>query len=213
MKINQVEELVGITKKNIRFYEDEALISPNRNPDNGYREYTLKDVRDLLKIKLLRMLNIPIEDIREMQTGVLDFDDCMEKQKKRISEDKKNLETVMILIEKMSDTENSFDSLDPDIYLSEIKHIKEGENAFMDVVKNDVGKKKIAPVIIACIVVAYLLAIIVGIVLAYRSDPIPLPVMILICTIPVLVIVGVLIVLYQRMKEIDGGEEDAAKKY
>ena len=32
MKINQVEELVGITKKNIRFYEDEGLVSPDRNP-------------------------------------------------------------------------------------------------------------------------------------------------------------------------------------
>ena len=36
MKINQVEELVGITKKNIRFYEDQGLISPERNRDNGY---------------------------------------------------------------------------------------------------------------------------------------------------------------------------------
>ena len=37
MKINQVEELTGITKKNIRFYEEQKLISPQRNPANGYR--------------------------------------------------------------------------------------------------------------------------------------------------------------------------------
>ena len=40
MKINQVEELVGITKKNIRFYEEQGLINPERNRDNGYREYS-----------------------------------------------------------------------------------------------------------------------------------------------------------------------------
>ena len=43
MKINQVAELAGITSKNIRFYEDQGLITPGRDPKNGYREYTLED--------------------------------------------------------------------------------------------------------------------------------------------------------------------------
>lgn len=38
MKIKQVEELVGITSKNIRFYESQGLLTPER-ADNGYREY------------------------------------------------------------------------------------------------------------------------------------------------------------------------------
>ena len=32
MKINEVEAAVGVTKKNIRFYEEEGLISPRREP-------------------------------------------------------------------------------------------------------------------------------------------------------------------------------------
>ena len=31
MRINEVEALVGITKKNIRFYEAEGLLTPRRN--------------------------------------------------------------------------------------------------------------------------------------------------------------------------------------
>ena len=31
MKINEVERLIGITKKNIRFYEELGLLNPNRN--------------------------------------------------------------------------------------------------------------------------------------------------------------------------------------
>ena len=38
MKINQVEQLVGITKKNIRFYEEQGLLSPGRNRENGYND-------------------------------------------------------------------------------------------------------------------------------------------------------------------------------
>ena len=49
MKINQVEELVGITKKNIRFYEDQGLIKPDRDPENSYREYSMRDVQKLLR--------------------------------------------------------------------------------------------------------------------------------------------------------------------
>ena len=37
MKIKQVEELVGITRKNIRFYEDQGLLNVER-AENGYRE-------------------------------------------------------------------------------------------------------------------------------------------------------------------------------
>ena len=35
MKINEVEAAVGVTKKNIRFYEEEGLITPSREPGNG----------------------------------------------------------------------------------------------------------------------------------------------------------------------------------
>ena len=44
MKINEVEQLVGITKKNIRFYENQGLLHPDRNKTNGYREYSDEDV-------------------------------------------------------------------------------------------------------------------------------------------------------------------------
>ena len=63
MKIQQVEELVGISKKNIRFYEEQGLLSPGR-AENGYREYGQGDVLRLQQIKLLRKLAVSIEDIR-----------------------------------------------------------------------------------------------------------------------------------------------------
>ena len=37
MKINDVEQILGITKANIRFYEKEGLLNPSRN-ENGYRD-------------------------------------------------------------------------------------------------------------------------------------------------------------------------------
>ena len=67
MKINEVENLIGMTKKNIRFYEEQGLITPNRNKDNGYRSYDDDDIKQLEKIMLFRKLDVPIEEIRSMQ--------------------------------------------------------------------------------------------------------------------------------------------------
>ena len=61
MKINEVEAAVGVTKKNIRFYEEEGLISPSREPGNGYRSYSQADVERLRRIKLLRKLDGSLE--------------------------------------------------------------------------------------------------------------------------------------------------------
>ena len=51
MKINEVEALVNITKKNIRFYEEQGLLYPQRNTENGYRNYSEEDVQVLRQIK------------------------------------------------------------------------------------------------------------------------------------------------------------------
>ena len=73
MKIKQVEELVDITGKNIRFYESKGLLNPGR-ADNGYREYDLNDVKRLKEIKLLRKIGISVEDIKLILEGKLDFE-------------------------------------------------------------------------------------------------------------------------------------------
>lgn len=77
MKINEVEQAVGITKKNIRFYEQQGLLNPSRNASNGYRDYTDEDVNVLRQIKLLRKLGIPIEDIKKLQNNYLTLGVCV----------------------------------------------------------------------------------------------------------------------------------------
>ena len=56
MTIQEVEKLAGMTRANIRFYEKEGLITPERNEANNYRAYSDRDVEALSKIKHLRIL-------------------------------------------------------------------------------------------------------------------------------------------------------------
>lgn len=213
MKINQVEELVGITKKNIRFYEEQGLLNPERNPENGYREYSLKDVAQLCKIKLFRKLDVPIEEIKKMQAGQLSFDKCMEEHMVRLNHQQHNLELVKELCSKMMDEVDEIEKLDAAKYLEEMARLELGGTTFMNITENDVRKKKVGP-LIATLVVVLVCAAGMGVLLWANSlEPIPPAVLLVILAPMVVVTLGVIAALVLRIKEINGGEEDEASKY
>ena len=62
MKIKQVEELVGITKKNIRFYESQGLLDVER-AENGYREYHKEDIARKLFLKRRKACRFALNSI------------------------------------------------------------------------------------------------------------------------------------------------------
>lgn len=79
MQIKEVEKLTGIKDVNIRYYEKEGLIHPGRQA-NGYREYSDKDVELIRKIKILRLLEIPVHDIKQILEGQANLRDVMIKR-------------------------------------------------------------------------------------------------------------------------------------
>ena len=63
MTIKEMETRSGLTRANIRFYEAEGLLTPQRRP-NGYRNYSEEDLAELQRIKLLRTLHLTLEEIK-----------------------------------------------------------------------------------------------------------------------------------------------------
>lgn len=91
MKIADVESKTGLTRANIRFYEREGLLCPERH-ENGYRNYTEAHVETLLKIKLLRKLQVPLDQIRAVQDGEASLDAVLEGQVQRLEQQIRHLE-------------------------------------------------------------------------------------------------------------------------
>lgn len=60
MNIKQASDASGVPSRNIRYYEQEGLLCPSRNPENDYRIYTDRDVHTLKLIRALRMLDMPL---------------------------------------------------------------------------------------------------------------------------------------------------------
>ena len=174
MKIKQVEELVGITRKNIRFYEEQGLLSVER-AENGYREYSLKDVKRLQEIRFLRKLFIPIEDMREVFEGKKSLTSCLEYQVEKMEREKKNLTQVQEFCETLLQEKLTLEELDAEACLERMEQLeKEGTN-FMNIQKTDVHKKKIRGAFLGAGIMLVLMAGMVGMILWGNSvDPLPI---------------------------------------
>ena len=214
MKIYQVEELVGITKKNIRFYEDQKLLCPKRNPQNDYREYSLEDVRQLEKIKLLRKLSVPIEEIRLIEGGKVSLTQSMNQQIERIEKELQNAELMKELCARLRDEATDLKTLNASFYLSEMEKMENQGTKFKDIQKEDINRKKKSGAVAAALVFCLILIIsFIGMLFVYRTDPEILVPVIVTGLILIGLVAGIIISLIQRIKEINGGEEYDARNY
>ena len=85
MTIKDMEARTGMSRANIRYYEQEGLIAPQRD-SNGYRTYQESDVQALERILLMRRLGVSLEDIRALQAGSLSLWTAMERQAAKLSQ-------------------------------------------------------------------------------------------------------------------------------
>ncbi len=75
------------------------------------------------------------------------------------------------------------------------------------------NRKKITPIIITVVVILFSLAYITTFICLALNDILALPVALIAIVIYLIVCVGIIAALRERIKEIDGGLEDATFKY
>lgn len=216
MKINEVEALVGITRKNIRFYEAEGLLAPRRNSENGYRDYGEAEVSVLLQIKLLRKLGVPLEEIRRMQNGVHTVGDGMRRHLVTLERDRDNLEQAIRLCGGLTDRQERLEDLDAGSILKEMEAMEQGGATFQNKQKKDVRIRYVAPVAITAGMVLLMggfVGLLLWIIALGVEDAPPVLMLLVLALVPLVIIGGVVLALVQRIREIGKGEIDDAKNY
>ena len=216
MKINEVEALVGITKKNIRFYEAEGLLAPHRNSENGYRDYGEAEVDALRRIKLLRKLGVPLEEIRRMQSGGHTVGDGMRRHLVTLERERENLEQSIRLCSALTDRQERLEDLDAGAILAEMEAMEQSGTTFQNKQHEDVRVRYVAPVAVTVLMVLLMLGLIWLFLWAFETDPAgapPLPLLAVSLAIPAIVALGVIVSLVQRIREIGRREIDDAKQF
>ena len=120
MNIKEVEKITGISSQNIRFYEKEGLIKPNRDDNNGYRVYSEDDIKLLKMVKMLRMLDMPVGEIKELLSGG-NLSLCLDKQKELLEKKVSDAMYAIKMCDGLKDECNSLADLDVDKYLGEME--------------------------------------------------------------------------------------------
>ena len=216
MKINEVEALAGIAKKNIRFYEEQGLISPRRNPENGYRDYADEDVLVLRRIRLLRKLDVPIDEIRLMLSGSHTVGDGMRRHLISLERQQRNLQQAMELCQELAYQDIPISQLATESLLTRMETLEQAGTSFHDVAAQDIKKRYIAPVAVTAVVVTFMTAL-SGLLLwaltISPEDAPPIWFVLVVIGFFAAVGVGCVAALTQRIREIQKGEIDDAKKY
>ena len=216
MKINEVEARAGITKKNIRFYEAQGLLSPRRNPENGYRDYSEEDVHILHRIRVLRKLGLPIEEIRRMQSGIQTVGDGMRRHLITLEREKRNTEQSIALCRELQGQEIPVSELDAEALLMRMEEMERGGTTFHNKQNRDVRVRYVAPVIVTVVMVALMSGLSALLLWAYRVSPEEAPpVWFLWMMIGLFAVIGagVILAFMQRIREIEKGEIDDARYY
>ena len=214
MKIQHVEELVGITKKNIRFYESQGLLNPGR-AENGYREYHEADVKRLKQIKFLRMLDVSIVEIQKLFRGEIGLGQCLAEHLKELDRRQNDLNEVRSITEQSIALHvDEIEKLDIDACLEEIARSEKEGVRFVNVSQTDVHRKKTAGAVFGALIgIGLMVLILILLLYANAQDPIPPLLLICLLLIPAIVIICVIVALAQRIQQIKGGEEDEASQY
>ena len=217
MKINEVEAAVGVTKKNIRFYEEEGLITPGREPGNGYRSYSQADVERLRRIKLLRKLDVPLAEIREMLEGQRTLAEGMSQQLERLRSRRADLEEAIGFCTLRQQENGPLEQLDVEQTLARLSAKEEQGVSFVNIEQVDRKAERIKGALVGAGLFTAIMLLTMGII-AWTiwmdpQDMPPLPLLVLLFGIPAGCILGTLKVLADRIREIRKGEEDAYRNY
>lgn len=123
MTIKEVEQITGLSRSNIRFYEKEKLINPTRNTNNGYREYSEEDIKTIKKVAYLRTLGISVEDIRRLSSKEANLYDIVKIQRQTLEQQLSELENARSMCERMLSSGETIDyeNLDIELYVADVK--------------------------------------------------------------------------------------------
>lgn len=142
--------------------------------------------------------------------------DGMRRHLVTLERDRQNIDEAVRLCRLLQEREIPLGELDAEDVLAEMERLEQSGASFQNRQRQDVRIRYVAPVVVTAVSVVLLAAVIALILWAFYLDPAnppPLALVLVIVAVPALIIAGMLLALFQRIREIGKGEIDDAKKY
>ena len=214
MLIQEVEQIVNLSKKSIRFYEDNGLLTPKRNANNQYRIYSEDDVKKLKIIKFLRELGVPIRELKLLDNHKLSLENCMQERIKRIKIEQSKYDKVLSMCNEIIKSGETYENIDIENYFLNMNVLNK-EGFTMREIKSNHKKKILGAILSSCIfsIIFLFLIVIITYLGFFTNDNIPIILYLFLMFILGIPTLAIFYNLFIRIKEIRRGEEDEASKY
>ena len=151
-----------------------------------------------------------------MQSGAHTVGDGMRRHLITLERERENLEQSMALCASLTECRERLEDLDAEAALARMEQLERSGTTFQNKQRQDVRIRYVAPVVVTVLTVLLMggLAglILWGFTIDAEEAP-PLPLVLVLAALPAVVIGGVVLALIQRIREIERGEEDAARKF
>ncbi|UZE96407.1 MerR family transcriptional regulator [Alkalimarinus alittae] len=66
MQVSQLAKKADVSPDTVRFYTKEGLLRPQKNPENGYQQYSQDDLQRLVFTRKARQLGFSLKEIQEI---------------------------------------------------------------------------------------------------------------------------------------------------
>ncbi|MBI9104879.1 MAG: MerR family transcriptional regulator [Spirochaetales bacterium] len=113
--IGEVSEITRISRDRLRNYEEKGILTPVKNPENRYREYSIDDIDTVLLIEFYRSIDLSIDSINEISK-----DSSLEEIKVLIDQKKQVVDNELRKLTRISENISGF--------LVDYKNIKDNLN-------------------------------------------------------------------------------------
>lgn len=141
MTIKDLEMELGIPRASIRFYERQQLIHPKRE-ENGYRDYSEKDVADLKKIIIFRKLGLSIAEIEDIFDGSVTLSDSIGRNIVELQRQLDELGGAVEVCRQIQKRHEAIETFDEQFYWTEIHRKEKAGNRFMDITSDFIKYEK-----------------------------------------------------------------------
>ncbi|WP_010284473.1 MerR family transcriptional regulator [Bacillus timonensis] len=99
--IGEFSERTGISIRTLHYYDEIGLLTPDKHPTSGYRQYSNQDLLTLQKIVSFKFLGYNLEQIGEIieeSSFNPSFNESLQLQKKAFEEKKEQIESALTAI-------------------------------------------------------------------------------------------------------------------
>ena len=104
MKIKEASQKTGLSKKTIRFYEEEGLIQPTKTYCNGraYRDYSEAHIQALNEIATMRRARFSVEEIKTIMASPEEIPDVFAAYRQRLRAEKDAIMQVLSVVDEIA---------------------------------------------------------------------------------------------------------------